>query len=238
VEKMMDAFSGARELFIYVPFLLYNCTGFPLNISECNSEMKGSHCTIPSCYVLVEDECLQGRKDGLSHLSFDQDSHPRAPHIISSGSSSKNNILLSRRDATSHLGRSISKPLILSSSSGPLQEQSDKHDLVCQKASFDKCSSTDSIDTGHGEVKACMYSPHGVSSANEIMVRVSRHEFVMENASHSTWSRPFLLIPPSGSSTVFVPQSSSNSALIISVTSSDVAGSFAGRTQAIAFQPR
>lgn len=239
VEKMMDAFSGARELFIYVPFLLYNCTGFPLNISECNSEMKGSHCTIPSCYVLVEDECLQGRKDGLSHLSFDQDSHLRAPHIISSGSSSsKNNVLLSRRDATSHLGRVISKPLILSSSSGPLQEQSDKHDLVCQKASFDKCSSTDSIDTGRGEVKACMYSPHGVSSANEIMVRVSRHEFVMENASHSTWSRPFLLIPPSGSSTVFVPQSSSNSALIISVTSSDVAGSFAGRTQAIAFQPR
>ncbi|KAJ6776637.1 PROTEIN SORTING-ASSOCIATED PROTEIN putative (DUF1162)-RELATED, partial [Salix koriyanagi] len=239
VEKIMDAFSGARELYIYVPFLLYNCTGFPLNISECNSEMKGSHCTIPSCYVLVEDECLQGRKDGLSHLSFDQDSHSRAPHIVGSGSSSsKNNVFLSRRNTTLHLGRSISKPLILSGSSGPFQEQSYKHDLVCQKASFDKCSSTDSIDTGHGEVKACMYSPHGVSSADEIMVRVSRHEYVMENASHSTWSRPFLLIPPSGSSTVFVPQSSSNSALIISVTSSDVAGSFAGRTQAIAFQPR
>ncbi|CAK7357552.1 unnamed protein product [Dovyalis caffra] len=239
VEKLMDAFSGARELFIYVPFLLYNCTGFPLNISDCNSEMKGSHFTVPSCYVLVEDELIQGKKDGLSYLSSDQDLLSRATQIVSSGSSSlKNHIAIPRRDATLHLGTCVSKPQILSGSSGPFQERSDKHDLVCQKASLDKCSNTYSIDTRHGEVKACMYSPHGVSSVNEIMVRVSRHEYVMENFSNSSWSTPFLLVPPSGSSTVLVPQSSSNSALIISVTASDVAGSFAGRTQAIAFQPR
>uniref|UniRef100_F6I5I0 Vacuolar protein sorting-associated protein 13 VPS13 adaptor binding domain-containing protein n=1 Tax=Vitis vinifera TaxID=29760 RepID=F6I5I0_VITVI len=53
VEKVMDAFSGARELCIFVPFLLYNCTGFSLIVSDSANEMKGNDCTIPSCYTLA-----------------------------------------------------------------------------------------------------------------------------------------------------------------------------------------
>lgn len=235
----MNAFSGSRELFIFVPFLLYNCTGFPLNISECNTETKGNHCTIPSCYGLIEDELLQGKKDGLSHLSSEQDFHARAPQIDSSGSSfSKNHVVLHRQNAHSHIGRCTSKPLILSGSSEPFHGKSHELNLVGQNTALSNCSSADPIETEGRKVKACMYSPYTVSSASELMVRLSRHEYVLDGVPNSSWSGPFLLVPPSGSSTVFVPQSSSNSALIISVTSSALAGSFTGRTQAIAFQPR
>lgn len=243
----MDAFSGARELFIFVPFLLFNCAGFPLNISESTAEMKGSHCTISCCYDMVEQE-LQGKKCGLSLLSSDKDSFAKAPQIDGPGSFySKDHIVSASKNASSHLGRFISKHLILSGSSKPFHDQQDELDLIGQKASLKKCYSAEStlkdsdlIDTQRGKVKACMYSPHAISSANEIIVRVSRclPEYAVENVPNSSWSGPFVLVPPSGSSTVFVPQSSPNAAFIISVTSSALAGPFAGRTQAITFQPR
>ncbi|XVF60869.1 hypothetical protein PTKIN_Ptkin08bG0082800 [Pterospermum kingtungense] len=50
--------------------------------------------------------------------------------------------------------------------------------------------------------------------------------------------RAFPLLPQSGSTTILVPQPSSNAMFILSVTSSAIAGPFAGRTRAITFQPR
>ncbi|GFY92309.1 vacuolar protein sorting-associated protein, putative [Actinidia rufa] len=73
VEKVMVAFSGAREICIFVPYLLYNCTGFPLIVSDCTKEMKRYGCIIPSCYDLGEQDILIGRKDGLGLLSSSQD---------------------------------------------------------------------------------------------------------------------------------------------------------------------
>ncbi|GAV67143.1 LOW QUALITY PROTEIN: DUF1162 domain-containing protein/Chorein_N domain-containing protein [Cephalotus follicularis] len=81
VEKMVDAFSGARELFIFVPFLLYNCTAFPLSILDSDNEMKGSICTIPSCYDLLEKEPPEDKKIGLSLLSCNQNSITRDSQI-------------------------------------------------------------------------------------------------------------------------------------------------------------
>ncbi|EYU18028.1 hypothetical protein MIMGU_mgv1a0005351mg, partial [Erythranthe guttata] len=54
MEKVMDAVSGAREILISVPFLLYNCTGFSLALSTSVNEMKEHNCVIPSCYNLDE----------------------------------------------------------------------------------------------------------------------------------------------------------------------------------------
>ncbi|KAK0593756.1 hypothetical protein LWI29_016263 [Acer saccharum] len=70
VEKTMNAFSGAREVFISVPFLLYNCTGFPLIVSHSTDENKGSGCTVACSYDLGEQELQEGKKDGLSLLSL------------------------------------------------------------------------------------------------------------------------------------------------------------------------
>ncbi|KAK0593755.1 hypothetical protein LWI29_009968 [Acer saccharum] len=85
-----------------------------------------------------------------------------------------------------------------------------------------------------------MYSPLPVSTASEILVRVSwcLNGCVTQNVPNSSWSGPFPLVPPSGSTSVTVPQPSSNAAFIISVTASGLTGPFAGRTRAITFQPR
>lgn len=219
VEKVMDAFSGARELHIFVPFLLYNCTGFSLIVSDSGNEMKGNNFTIPSCYTLVEREVHLSRKDGLSLLSSDKDASATTP--VTAGlrnSSSKEHIVSTRKNVNKDSQRFQSKPTISSFSSTIIHEQSDKHDS--------------------GKVKACMYSPNPSPSESETMVRVRRAEYFAENTLNSSWSSPFCLVPPSGSCSVLVPQQSTHAAYILSVTSSALNGPFAGRTRAITFQPR
>ncbi|XP_065855428.1 uncharacterized protein [Euphorbia lathyris] len=245
MEKTMDAFSGVRKIFIYVPFLLYNCTGLPLNISESDGEIKGFHYSIPSCY-LVEQELLQDRKDGLSLLSANWDScvldtqnaDPRSSFV-------DNHIVFSRKNADPHVDRFMYKPVVLSGFCKSFHEKSQNHDLVGHKASRSMSSTVEStsrssgiVDTGYGKLRAYMYSP-AISSLSEVMVRVRcLPERGREGQANSSWSEPFLLVPTTGSSTVLIPQSLPYSAFIISVTSSALAGPFAGRTQAITFQPR
>ena len=215
----MDAFSGARELHIFVPFLLYNCTGFSLTVSDSASEMKGNDCTIPSCYTLVEQEVHVSRKDGLSLLSSDMDASTTTPGITClRNSSSKEHIVSIRKNVNKDSQRFQSKPMISSVSSTIIHEQSDKNDSR--------------------KVKACMYSPNPSPSESETMVRVRRSECFVETTLNSSWSSPFSLVPPSGSCSVLVPQPSTHAAYILSVTSSALNGPFAGRTRAIAFQPR
>ncbi|KAJ0027885.1 hypothetical protein Pint_36533 [Pistacia integerrima] len=197
LEKTMDAFSGFRELFIFVPFLLYNCTGFPLVVSHSAVEKKGSGSTIPCCYNLFDQEPLQGKKDGLSLISSDQDTDPRAPLMDSQGSSLLKKHIVSTRKINPHFGKFLSKPVISSGSSELLYN----HQLNLRESDF--------TDNGDGK-----------------------------NMPTNSWSTPFHLVPPSGSTSVVVPQTSSNAAFIISVTASSLAGPFAGRTRAITFQPR
>ncbi|KAG4203337.1 hypothetical protein ERO13_A05G394600v2 [Gossypium hirsutum] len=247
MEKMMDAFSGARELFIYVPFLLYNCTPFPLSISESANEMDRTVCTLPSCYDQVDNELFQGTRDGLSLLFSNQHSAIESPQIESLGLSfSKDRIVSTRKTFDLQLGRFVRNPLISLS-----QKQTDQHDSVDKKNSSNNLknrlgSSTrlsgnnDFMEKECGMVKACIYSPHPISSGSEIMVCVanSSRGHNSENVPSSPWSGPFLLVPPSGSTTVLVPQPLSNAMFILSVTSNAIPGAFAGRTRAITFQPR
>ncbi|XVF23437.1 hypothetical protein REPUB_Repub13aG0038400 [Reevesia pubescens] len=246
VEKMMDAFSGARELFIYVPFLLYNCTVFPLIISEFTNEMDGTVCTLPSCYNQVDDELFQGTREGLSLLFSDQHSYIGAPQIDNLGCSFlKDRIVSTRKTFDPQLGRSFKNPSISLS-----KKQTDQHNLVDQKTSNilknRSCSSTqlsgnkDFVENECGMVKGCIYSPHPISAGSEIVVCIGNcvHGHISENMPNSPWSAPFPLVPPSGSTTVLVPQPSSNAMFILSAASSAIAGAFAGRTRAITFQPR
>lgn len=251
MEKVLDAFSGARELFIFVPFLLYNCTGFPLVISEASSEMKGVSCSVPSCYDMAEQELLQGKKDGLSLVSSSHHLHATDSHGLGS-SLSRSHIVSVRENANPHKEIFLSKPLNPSKSQENFQELSSKSDLdrqnsllnSSQNQSSSSCQLTlkDSNFNGYerGRARACMFSPNPVSSASEVTVRASRclPEYLTENMPNYLWSSPFSLVPPSGSTTVLVPQPSSNAAFMLSVTSSAVAAPFAGRTSAITFQPR
>uniref|UniRef100_A0A2P2MK19 Uncharacterized protein LOC105135080 isoform X1 n=1 Tax=Rhizophora mucronata TaxID=61149 RepID=A0A2P2MK19_RHIMU len=247
MEKMMDAFSGAREIFICVPFILYNCTGLPLNIAESAASMRANYCSIPSSYNLIQQKAIQEKKDGLCLFASKQDSPTGAPQIDGLRNSfSNNHIFLASKDSKSLSGGLINKSFIISGSSKPTYKQSDDHDLVAQETSLNRSTGRLTLrnsgfgDTEHGKVKACMYSPCEISSVAEIMVRVCAclPERIVENVPNLLWSDPFLLVPPSGSNTVLIPQSSSNAAFIISVTSSTLIGSVAGQTRVITFQPR
>lgn len=245
----MDAFSGARELFIYVPFLLYNCTGFPLLISESVTEMKQVSCTIPSSYDMFE-QIVEEKTDGLGLVLSTDKPHTREPSRM--GGSSSERIISTRDNVISY-----KKRVLCNSISSNLKENFiaplSKDNLETQVASFSSSNnrlfssnsgwaSTNSNFVGYdrGKVSACMYSPIPFSAASEFMVRVSRcqPERNTKDMPNSLWSSPFQLVPPSGSTAVLVPQSSKNAAFVVSVTSISVSGPLTGRINAITFQPR
>ncbi|XP_042063836.1 uncharacterized protein LOC121807630 isoform X2 [Salvia splendens] len=183
MEKVMDAVSGSRELFISVPFLLFNCTGFPLALSSSGNEMKGFSCIIPSCYDLDEKNVPVKKKDGLSLILSDQD-------VPASGSTNEVNSYTS-----------------------------------------------DLVESGSKKVSACLFSPDPDSYSGEVMVKLGRHvPSVIENLQKRSWSAPFSLVPPTGSTSVLVPQPSMLSGYVLSVSA--VAAPFYGRTKIITFQPR
>lgn len=84
----------------------------------------------------------------------------------------------------------------------------------------------------------CMYSPGQISSSGEILVRLSRclPDTVSKEIPSSLWSSPFLLVPPTGSTSVVVPQLCGNAGYLVSVSA--VAAPFSGKTKIITFQPR
>lgn len=66
LEKSMDARSGARELYLSVPFLLYNCTDLLLTVTESSSERSGPTLVIPPSFELDGYARHMLEKGGLS----------------------------------------------------------------------------------------------------------------------------------------------------------------------------
>lgn len=245
----MDAYSGSREIIIFVPFLLYNCTGFPLCITEATPETKEQRTFIPSYNDLGENESLVGKKDGFSLLCSSHNSDADNPP---DKRSSHGNHIISIRENVSPLKSFLSNPLFpencqentgrkTSVDSSKLQNSclsGSKSGLSSKAQSASKTSS--SGHHGHEKVGPCIYSPKPVSSINNVLVKVCRcwPGYVMETLPYPLWSSPFSLLPPSGSSNILVPQSSANSAFIIAMTSTSVVESYTGRINAITFQPR
>lgn len=62
----MDARSGARELHLSVPFLLYNCTDLLLTVTESSYERSGSTLVIPPSFELDGHSRHLLQKSGLS----------------------------------------------------------------------------------------------------------------------------------------------------------------------------
>lgn len=249
LDKSVDAFSGSRELNIFVPFLLYNCTGIPLWISELAYEQKGANISVPSYYDIVEREHSAGKRDGLSSIIGCSDYHVMAPgwqnSLMKKSVSSLEN---SNPQLDSLNGKASISPYHLHKSN----VRSNKNDFNFEK-SFQNTSKVSSGSSDHmrvresnslgskqAKVRAHMFSPCKPSSSDEVMVRVSRSlpECEIENISSVSWSSPFYLVPRSGSATVLIPQSSSNAASVVSVTSSAISGSFSEMTSIIMFQPR
>ncbi|KAI4331783.1 hypothetical protein L6164_016738 [Bauhinia variegata] len=245
VEKVMDAYSSSRELVIFVPFLLYNCTGFPLLITEAKSETKGRGCVIPSYHGVGQNDTLFGKKDGLSLLSSGYNLD--AAVLGNLGSSLKNHIISSREIINPHSQSYKSNSLHVNSERQTSKSISDFQNYSLRSLNDGMNSSFQSIFEGSGsdnheqeKVWPCMYSPNPSFSVSDVLVKVSRciPEYAVQNLPQILWSSPFFLLPPSGSSTILVPQLSSNAAFVIALTSSSITGPYYGRTTAITFQPR
>jgi len=236
-EKVMDAYSGSRELIIFVPFILYNCMGFPLCVKEASSETDERGFVIPSYYDVGVNETFSDKKDGLSLLASNNGLHAdvsREPrnyldsHTISCRKDDNPNSVFFG-NYRGNLGRQKRK----SNSFGRL-----KNTLSSRVQSTWNYSG--SCNNEHERVVPCMYSPSPTSSVNDVFVKMSGcfPKDAREQMPYSLWSNSFSLLPQSGSSTIFVPHLTSNSAFILAVTSISVAEPYGGRTNAIAFQPR
>ncbi|PNT66537.1 hypothetical protein BRADI_3g13757v3 [Brachypodium distachyon] len=71
LDKATDAHSGARELHLSVPFLLYNCTDLLLTVTESNYERNGSTVVIPCSFEIDGHTRHVLGKNGLSLVSED-----------------------------------------------------------------------------------------------------------------------------------------------------------------------
>lgn len=93
------------------------------------------------------------------------------------------------------------------------------------------------VDSGSRKVSACLFSPDPHSYSGEIMVKLSRYmRSAVENFAKHSWSAPFSLVPPTGSTSVLVPHPSMVSGYVLSVSA--MAAPFSARTKIITFQPR
>ncbi|KAL2933168.1 putative vacuolar protein sorting-associated protein 13D [Bienertia sinuspersici] len=251
VQKIMNSLSGARELCISVPFLLYNCTGFGLTVSRSDHELKGNYCNVLTCYDSTEQGLFTDQKDGLHLLPSEDRLHPKALHFGNQSYLSKNHIISSKEIVSPPSGMFLSQSSV---SDGLVyrRQSVDQLDLVVQEASLnslnrqsDTCNQPE-ITVSNVSNEEClkampvMYSPDPSAAAGDIMVRVSRYnpKCPIENLPSSSWSSPFFLVAPSGPTAVLVPQPSTNSAAVISVTSHLLDTPLVGQTRAITFQPR
>lgn len=227
LEKSMDAFCGAREMCLSVPYLLYNCTGLLLTVVDSTHERTGSASVIPSNYYMVGHRQLSSEEHGLALLSSEIESSAGPVDINNSVDSSKNFAISAQENYKMYSYR-------------PLTSH------VPSKVSYE--NSTDAIGDGAAYVqnianrraKAYMYSPSGDIPAAELSIKLSaslRHN-KSENCNRPVWSNPVPLAPASGSTNVTIPRPDASGAFLISAISIPVAGELSGRTRAITFQPR
>lgn len=250
---MMDAYCGAREICISVPFLLYNCTGLPLGIIDDDLQHKGHPHYIPSSYSLIGDENTSPGRHGISLLTSGRE---LLTDPLGTGSNLGNllnhHAMRSSKISEQRLLKTRSKQAVA------VDSPEDARD-PCESVALDR------IETSHakfgcngirgsrpnssanikgmeneGKVKPLMYSPPSHLSENDLVVRLQKYSLQQQVTDdwNDTWSSPFSLVPASGSTSVVIPQPGATDAFLVSVTSSQVSGDLTGMTRAVIFQPR
>ncbi|XP_077218039.1 vacuolar protein sorting-associated protein, putative (DUF1162) isoform X2 [Tasmannia lanceolata] len=235
LEKTMDAFCGARELCVFVPFLLYNCTGLSLKISDCVNEKKANTFLVPSCYNLIGDQQFLARKYGLQILSSEQmaSSIPTNANNFVNLISKNHTISLRENSSLNSLGF-LSRQFPLTASYTHFLDHSSNHVLDAREGSSRKWGNANSqlnlsINDGNGsdllesgsrrksdllesgsrrKVKAYMYAPPCSFPASDLMVRLGTYldECETGNSINPMWSMPFFLSSASGSTSVAIPR--------------------------------
>ncbi|WOK94697.1 hypothetical protein Cni_G03402 [Canna indica] len=239
IDKTMDSSCGAREICLSVPFLLYNCTGLFLTVVDVNSEGKGSAVDIPSSYIEIEQKQLLPGKNGLALIPSELGSSSDAVLLDSSLDIIKQDNIFAKEDSKQS-SVSRRKPIY-------------KAGVSCSTSTDGKVGRSSSNlsrkvqeyvnyahDGGDTKAKPCMYGPVGHIPANELLVKLSAAlpKARSDIRQSEIWSKPFSLVPASGSTNVVIPHPFASGAFLTSVTSVTVSGELSGRTRAIIFQPR
>ncbi|XP_078445725.1 vacuolar protein sorting-associated protein, putative (DUF1162) isoform X2 [Wolffia australiana] len=208
VDKIMDAYSGAREISISVPLLLYNFTGIPLRIINENHQNRGHPHFIPVSYSFVMDPDYSTRSLGVSVLR-----RKFVPKFFAEFPTAED----FPEDSYAGIAGSVYYGCRVPQPSSP------------------KGTSATEI----GGVKAYMYCPPGYQSKNNLVVRLQSYsrQHHVKDTKNDTWSSPFSLVPPSGSTSVIIPQEGT-SAVLVSVTSSQAFGDLGHWSTVVIFQPR
>ncbi|KAJ1693233.1 hypothetical protein LUZ63_009931 [Rhynchospora breviuscula] len=123
LERSMDAYCGARELCLFVPFLIYNSTDLVLALTENNHESSSSPLVLPSICNQDGNDRLK-EKCGLSILSSgsDVDIPISSSSTVATSSADEENF---EREVKAHMyippeQTSTSEPLVKLSASAPL----------------------------------------------------------------------------------------------------------------------
>lgn len=250
LDKSMDAFCGAREMCLSVPYLLYNCTGLLLTVVESTHERNGSAFVIPSNYYMVGHRQLSSEERGLALLSSEIESSAGPVDISNSVDYSKNFSTSAQENYNIYSYRPLTNhfPSKLSYGNSTDAIEVSHYSLTDSGIARDPVCSLRQIGDGAAYVqnvvnrraKAYMYSPCGHIPAAELSVKLSASlpQSKSVNSNRPVWSNAFPLVPASGSTNVTIPRLDAAGAFLISALSIPVAGELSGRTRAITFQPR
>ncbi|XP_008812811.3 uncharacterized protein LOC103723626 isoform X2 [Phoenix dactylifera] len=245
LDKSMDAFCGAREMCLSVPYLLYNCTGLLLTVVDSIHERNGGASVIPSNYHVVGHRQLSSEEHGLALLSSEMESSSARVDINKSVDSSKNFAISAQENYKMHSYRPLNShfPSKLSygnstDATGASHYSLTDNGIYSSRKIEDGAAYVQNVE--NRRAKAYMYAPCGHIPATELSVKLSASlpQSKPENSNRPVWSNSFPLVPASGSTNVTIPRPDASGAFLISSISIPVAGELSGRTRAITFQPR
>lgn len=235
VEMLMNSYSGAREVSIFVPFVLYNCTSVSLILTDSMTEKLERIFPVPSCYESPEEGLHRRTENGLGLV-------PVMDVEDNVCSSTRSCILSTRMFPDKSVSFFNSSGKVVSSVIMEINDTGVTSNLLHSRSVSKSHINLEQGNPKHLDVKvkASMYFPKESASINEIFVRVSSCplEYGKDNIPNSSWSSPFCLSQPTDPTCVVIPHHSSNAAYAVSVTCGAISGPYVGRTKVIAFQPR
>lgn len=217
VEFTINMLSGTREICISVPFWLYNCSSFNLAVIDGDVDV------------------FSGRQKYLSKVTTESSDKEKQETDIRPG-------LASLQTGEQHAGeisfgwfpergvRLISQKKTLPNSK---LITADAHESMSPKGEI--------LDNYWRVLVPHMYSPvKGTESSEQRLRARVVHPVHMETRTsiEQSWSRPFSVDIPDGTTTVTVPQPQKQGAYLFSVICNPVLGSGAGKSKTVTFRPR
>ncbi len=231
VEILVDKVSGIREIYVSVPFWIYNWSNLELAILDGDTDdLYGRQERLQPMAMKDQplkhkehfDAMFRSLRPGLAGLQSSCEPH----EINMNYRHFPNHALPIMTPKHSHCKRSHCKPSYMPY---PLEDCSERvgiHD-----------------DDGGIAIFPRMYSPVKGADASQHKLRIRvvqplHIEQVHRESGELSWSTPFNLELPNGTTTVTIPQPHSKGAYVLSVICIPTLGRCIGKTKTISFRPR